>query len=311
MKVARCGICGTDLHATEGDHPTAACNSRLGHEYAGEVVAVGSDVSRLKEGDRITAMPVGGCGLCDACLSGMYIFCETRIYHRGGFGEYLIVREALALKLPSTVSLEEGALVEPLAVAHHALRYAGDKRPKRILILGAGPVGLSVLVWLKRLRIGTVVVVSRSRRRAALALALGADGFVLDGPDAVNEVREPLAGSPELVFECIGMPGAIGAAIRHVCAQGHIIALGFCHLPDSFIPAAALAKGISIQFSITYELSDFQRCIDAFDAGWVDPMSFITSTISLEALPRCFEALRAGAPETKVMVNPWLAETAA
>lgn len=307
MKVARCGICGTDLHATEGDHPTAACNSRLGHEYAGEVVALGHNVSRLREGDRITAMPVSGCGACDACRSGMYIFCEQRTYHRGGFGEYLIVKEALTVRLPGTVSLEEGALVEPLAVARHGLRCTAKAIPERILILGAGPVGLSVLLWLKRLGIGKVAVVSKSGRRAGLALALGADAFLLDGPDVVGEVRESLGGAPQLVLECVGMPGAIGAAIRHVAAQGQIIALGFCHLADSFIPSAALAKGISIQFSITYDLSDFQHCVDAFDAGWVDPTALITSTISLDALPHRFEALRAGAPETKVLVDPWLA----
>jgi (R,R)-butanediol dehydrogenase/meso-butanediol dehydrogenase/diacetyl reductase len=310
MKVARCGICGTDLHATEGDHPTAACNSRLGHEYAGEVVGVGAGVSGLAEGDRIAAMPVGGCGACDACLAGLYIFCGSRTYYRGGFGEYLIVKEALALKLPGTVSLEEGALVEPLAVTHHALRYVGGRRPDRVAILGAGPVGLSALVWLKRLGVGKVSVVSRSTRRAALAVSLGADSFVLDGPDAVHEVRESLGGAPGLVLECAGVPGAIAAAIGHVQARGQIIALGFCHHPDSFIPSAALAKGLSMQFSIAYDLSDFQRCVDAFDAGWLDPTNLVTSTISLDALPQRFEALRAGAPETKVMVNPWLTATA-
>ncbi len=306
MKVARCGICGTDLHATEGDCPTARPNSRLGHEYAGEIVALGRKVTGFRVGDRITAMPVSGCGHCPACRTGMYIFCDDRNYHRGGFGQFLLTRPELALKLPATVSMAEGALVEPLAVGRHALRLLANGLPKRVLVLGAGPVGLAMVAWLKRAGCPKVAVVARSARRQTVAMALGADAFVLDGPEVKGELREVLGGAPDVVAECIGLPGAIPAAIDHVAVRGTVLALGFCTHPDSFIPAAALAKGITVHFSIAYDLTDFEACVDAFDAGWPSPAALVTRTIALADLPVWFEALRDGAAETKIMVDPWL-----
>ncbi|HMQ20483.1 MAG TPA: alcohol dehydrogenase catalytic domain-containing protein, partial [Sphingopyxis sp.] len=113
IRVARCGVCGTDLHSTSGHGYTLPTGAQLGHEYAGEVVAVGRGVERLKRGDRIAALPVVGCGDCDACRTGIDVLCSRWTGYGGGLADYARVRERRATILPQTLSLADGPLVEP------------------------------------------------------------------------------------------------------------------------------------------------------------------------------------------------------
>ena len=306
IKVGRCGICGSDIHMTSGHALDYPAGTILGHEYAGEVVALGVGVTNLKPGDRVTAMPATGCGQCVACLSGYPLGCRQMKGMLGGFGEYLRIAAASAVKLPASLSLADGALVEPLAVGLRGVRLAGMAAGARILVLGAGSVGLAVIHWARRLGAGRIVAASPSARRRELALAMGADGFETLGDGESQRISAGLGGAPDLVFECAGAVGLLQKSIDLVRPEGVIVSLGFCGRPDPITPAIATWKQVTIKFSFAYALSEFRHCADVLDRGQVEPRRMITETVSLDALPAMFEAIRAGAGQAKVQVDPWL-----
>lgn len=232
IKVDRCGICGTDLHMTSGHGWDYPAGTVPGHEYAGEIVAIGSGVTGFRTGDLITGLPSAGCGGCEGCAHGIAALCNTPTPVMGGFGEYLRVPLRSALKLPAALSLADGALVEPLAVGLNGIRVAGLKGGEKILVLGGGAVALCAIFWARHLGAGKIVAVSRSLRRAGLCIAMGADAFVQSGPNEIGEVVEQLGGSPDMVLECVGASGLLGQAILHVRKFGKIVSLGFCTAPD-------------------------------------------------------------------------------
>jgi threonine dehydrogenase-like Zn-dependent dehydrogenase len=304
LKVHRCGICGTDLHMTSG-HPIGfPAGTVPGHEYSGEIVEVGPEVSNFKVGDRITAMPSTGCGKidCEACKSGILTLCKAGPGVMGGYGEYIRVPTKVAVKLPTTLSLEDGALIEPLAVGLFGVRTAAIQPGDKVLVMGAGSVALCTIYWAKRLGAGRIVAISRSARRADMALKMGANAFVEYGDNEVGEVVEALGGPPDVVFECVGVPGFTAKAIQHARILGKVISMGFCTALDSFIPAMAGFKGVSLQFPVGYSLKDFQYTADVMDGGHVDPKILISSQITLDQLPETFERLKGANSETKVQV---------
>lgn len=303
IKVQRCGICGTDLHMTAGHSWSFPIGCVPGHEYTGEVVEVGAQVQGYKIGDRITALPSTGCGHCEACAQGNFALCHHSPGVMGGYAEYLRVPSSVAVKLPSTFSAADGALVEPFAVGLYAVRLAAIRPGDRILVQGAGSVALATIFWAKRLGAGKIVAVSRSARRAAMAIEMGADKFIQSSKDEVKDVIEALGGSPDIVFECVGAPGLLPLAIQHARVLGQVVSLGFCTSPDAIIPAVAGYKGIRLSFPVGYSLRDFQYVADTMLAGHVDPKILISSVITLDALPAVFESLRGPNNETKVHVS--------
>ena len=305
LEVARCGICGTDLHMTDGHAQTYPANVVIGHEFAGEVVAIGPNVTTFKIGDRVAAMPVVGCGHCSNCLAGETMWCDSGLNGiLGGFGQYAIARAHAAIKLPTTLSTNDGALVEPLAVSLHGVALAELKPGARVLVQGAGPIGLGCVFWARHLGAGRVVVTSRSRRGESLALQMGAAAFVTAGEDISAEVDAALGGAPEVVFECVGVPGQLGQAINLVRARGTVVLLGNCMAPDAIVPAQAMFKQVRIQGSMVYSLKEFETVADVLDSGGVDPRVMVTDTIGYAALPEMFEALRKPTTQCKVMIDP-------
>ena len=304
IRVHRCGVCGTDLHMTEGHAFQYPAGCVPGHEYAGEVVAVGADVNDWKAGDLLTALPSTGCGHCEACAHGNLVLCRNAPGVMGGFAEYLRVPAEVAVKLPAILSLADGALVEPMAVGLYGVRQARLGPGSKVLVLGAGSVALCVVWWARRLGAARIVVASRSARRAEMALAMGADAFVTSGEAEDQAVVAALGGGPDLVFECVGSPGLLGAAIRHACTLGTVVSMGFCTKPDPIIPAMAGYKGVSLLFPVGYTLADFHQVADLMDKGHVDPKLMITSVIGLGELPAALAALRGPNTETKVHIAP-------
>lgn len=304
---ARCGICGSDIHMTSGHAMDYPAGTVLGHEYAGTVVALGAGVSRLRLGDRVTAMPATGCGQCAACVAGYPLGCGAMRGMIGGFGQYLRIAEAGALVLPSTLSMEDGALVEPLAVGLHAVRLAGMAPGARVLVLGAGAVGLATIFWARLTGAGRIAAAARSDRRRAAALEMGADGFETLGEGEAERIAAVLGGPPEIVFEAAGAPGLMQKCVDLVEPGGLVVSLGFCGDPDPITPAAATWKRVTLKFSMAYDLRDFEHCAGTLDRGRVEPRRMVTETIALDELPARFEALRAGTDAIKIHIDPWKA----
>jgi (R,R)-butanediol dehydrogenase/meso-butanediol dehydrogenase/diacetyl reductase len=306
LKVCRCGICGTDMAMSDGSGQTFEVNSIIGHEFAGEVVAVGRGVETLKVGDPVAAMPFVGCGKCATCLAGRPNFCAQFRGMPGAFAEYTTTAERVAVKLPKTLSLADGALIEPLAVSLHGVALAGIRPGDKVLVIGAGPIGLGAVFWAKELGAGTIAVTASSRQREALAMQMGANAFVLpDNPDELPQAAmAALGGMPDIVIEAVGKPDLIARAVNCVRPAGTVMVLGFCSRPDSFIPAIAVWKEVKLLFGMTYSLGEFEHVARVLDRGAVEARAMVTDQIGLGALPDTLEAMRHRTHQCKVLVDP-------
>jgi (R,R)-butanediol dehydrogenase/meso-butanediol dehydrogenase/diacetyl reductase len=304
IKVHRCGICGTDLHMTEGHQWQFSVGTVPGHEYCGEIIEIGSKVTGFRKGDLITALPSTGCGHCEACYRGNLALCHNAPGVMGGYAEMMRIPASVAVRLPATLSAADGALIEPLAVGLYGTRMSRIQPGDRVLVLGAGSVALCTIYWAKRLGAGRIVAMSRSDRRKSMALQAGADAFVQYGNNEIIDVVEALRGQADIVFECVGSPGFVMKAIQHARKFGQVISMGFCTTADQLVPAVAGFKGVSLQFPVGYALKDFHYVADVMDKGHIDPKMLISSVITLDQLPAKFELLRGANNETKVHVAP-------
>jgi threonine dehydrogenase-like Zn-dependent dehydrogenase len=307
IRVHRCGICGTDLAMTKGGLWDYGAGATMGHEYAGEVVAVGSEAGGLsgyKVGDKIAVLPSGACGHCAGCAGGNHVLCRNGESAMFGFGEYARVPTNIAVKLPGTLSMADGALIEPLAVSLYGVRQSRIEPGDSVLVLGGGTVALYAIYWARRLGAGRIVAMSRSSRRRNLCLQMGADRFIAYGENEVGEVMEALGGPPAVVYECVGSEGMLMKAVMHAAPYGKVVSLGFCTGPDPVIPAMASYKCVSMQFLVGYTMREFTFIADHFDGGHVDPKAIVTNEIPLGQLPAMFDHLRGSNEETKVHVSP-------
>jgi len=304
VKVQRCGVCGTDLHLTSGHAWDFPAGMVMGHEYAGEVVEVGSQVTGVRKGDLITALPCNGCGACYACQQGNPVLCTNGSQPvMGGFAEYVRVPAKVAVKLPGVFSAADGALIEPFAVGLYGVRQADIKAGDRVLVLGGGSVALTAAYWARRLGAGRVVAISRSKKREPMLLAVGAHAFVQAGENEVAEAVEALGGPADIVLECVGVVGFLANALNHVRTLGKVVSMGFCIDPDAIIPGVASMKGVQFIFPVGYALRDFHYAADVLHDGMFDPNLLITSVVPLDGFPEAFEALRGPNNETKLQVS--------
>jgi len=309
IKVKASGICGTDLHATTKQEMLVPAGTILGHEFCGEVVEVGPGVPpEWKQGDRLCTLPFIGCGECLHCLSGTPWQCPGKqiigFDVAGGFAEFARVHVNDAVKLPAMVSWHKGALVEPLAVGLHAVRMAQEVQGKNVLVVGAGPIGLAVAQWCHILGARQVITSELDPARAQLALQFGASGLIQADDDIGAKFQQLSGGAPELIFECVGVPGLIAQCIDLAAFKAEIIVVGYCMRPDNFVPALAMLKEITLKFAIGNNKADFQFIVDMMTAKRVDVRPLITSVVALKDLPDTFEALRQRNGQCKVIVEP-------
>ncbi|MEO7248090.1 MAG: alcohol dehydrogenase catalytic domain-containing protein [Novosphingobium sp.] len=302
IKVHRCGVCGTDLAMTKGATWDYGQNAQFGHEYAGEVVAIGKGVESLRIGQKLAVNPSGACGHCPGCAGGNHVMCRSSDSAALGFAEFARFSASLAVPLPDVLSMADGALIEPLAVSLYGVRQSGLKKGDTVLVLGGGTVALYAIYWARAMGAGRIVAMSRSNRRKHLCLAMGADIFVPMGPDENGAVIEALGGSPDVIYECAGAEGMMAKAVSHAKIYGKIVSLGFCTSPDPIMPAVAAYKCATIQFLVGYTMGEFVYIADQMDKGHVDPKTIITSTVPLSALPDTMAMLRGPNGETKVHV---------
>lgn len=309
IRVHRCGICGTDLSMTKGEMWDYGPGSQMGHEYAGEIVALGKGVEGFKLGQKISAVPSGACGHCEGCRGGNYVLCRNSASYMNGFSELARVGTVSAVPLPDTLSFADGALIEPLAVSLYGVRMSAIAAGDTVLVLGGGTVALYAIYWARRLGARRIVAMSRSERRRDLCLAMGADAFIPFGDNEVGEVIEALGGSPDIVYECVGSEGMLTKSVMHAKLYGKVVSLGFCTHPDPLMPAMGSYKCVTMQFLVGYAMRDFLTIADLLDrdrlhgGGHPDPKAIITNDIPLVDLPAMMDVLRGANSETKVHVH--------
>jgi len=304
VRVGRCGICGSDLHMTEDPAFGRSAGDILGHEFAGEVVALGKGAEGVRLGDLVSVIPLASCGRCETCRAGEPAWCAQFGLQGGGYAEYALTRPNQCVALPKSASLADGAIVEPLAVALHGVVMSGMKKGDSVLVLGAGPIGLAVAFWAKRRGAGRVVVQDVVAFQEERALAMGVDAFVVDPRKPVAASDRALGGKANIVFECVGIPGLIAQAVDQVRVKGTILLLGLCTRPDTFNSFAMLSKEIRLVTSAFFTRQDYEAALDALDAGAAEPRLLITDTIGLDEVPAVFEALKRRTHQCKVLIAP-------
>lgn len=312
VKVAYSGVCGTDLHLTQpGMNTLLSAGMILGHEFAGEVVAVGREASAAwKPGDRVTVMPYRPCPACgERCRDGLDIICPNVTYlgiaAPGGNAEYVAVGAAQALRLPAEVDLQSGALVEPLAVGLHAVRKAGPLLGKNVLIVGGGPVGLAATIFARLSGAARVVVSELHEIRRRRAEELGASAVIDPAAGPVATAFSSHAGAPpDIVFECVGTPGMIQEAVGLSRLFGRVVVAGACMEQDRLSPILALQREITMSFALGHTREDFAFVLDCLQRRTVNPSALVTGVVGFSEFPAAFEALRAAKDACKVLLKP-------
>jgi (R,R)-butanediol dehydrogenase / meso-butanediol dehydrogenase / diacetyl reductase len=310
IEVASAGICGSDLHMSE--YGVVPAGTIFGHEFAGTIVELGSAVSgEWKIGDRVTALPIQACRECDACAEHLPALCRTGLFtgtnltYPGAYAEYVGARASMLQRLPSGVAFAAGALVEPLAVAHHAVELAGVGSGAAVLVIGAGPIGAGVILFARLNGARHVIVSECARARREIALQLGATAVLDPAAENVAARFAALAGRrPQIVFECVGVAGLLQQAIELAGVRGRVLVAGVCFAEDKILPLTGLMKEVSMQFSQCYTEKNFAAVIEALAHGRIRPEPIHTDTVGFEALPRTFEALRANPSGCKVLIDP-------
>lgn len=304
VRVGRCGICGSDLHMTEDPAFGKGAGEVLGHEFAGEIVALGRNAEGVGIGDLVSVIPLASCGHCETCRAGEPAWCARFGLQGGGYAEIATTRPNQCVILPKSASLADGAIVEPLAVALHGVHLAGVAAGDKVLVLGAGPIGLAVAFWARKAGAAQVVVQDVAPFQEERALAMGADAFVVDPSEPVGASDRALGGKADIVFECVGIPGLIAQAVGQVRIKGTILLLGLCTQPDTFNSFAMLSKEIRLVTSAFFKRQEFEMALDALDAGAAEPRLLVTDTIALEEAPAVFEALKHRTHQCKVLIAP-------
>ncbi len=311
LQVARAGICGSDLHMAENAQMPSGII--LGHEFAGTIEALGSAVNGpWKVGDRVTALPLNACLQCEACAANLPALCPNNLFTgttplvQGAYAQFVSARGRMLQRLPDGVSFEEGAMVEPLAVGHHIVSMAQMPQDAAVLVLGGGPIGLAVAIFARHAGARHVVVSERSAERRELARTVGATGVIDPGAQDVGSAFAQFTGGtrPQVVFECVGVPGMLNEAIQLAGMRAQVIVAGVVLQQDAFLPIVALGKEVAIRYSQAYTESDFEAVIGALARGAINAEPIHTSTVSLDELPSAFEALRSQPRECKVLIRP-------
>jgi 2-desacetyl-2-hydroxyethyl bacteriochlorophyllide A dehydrogenase len=310
IRVRYCGVCGTDLHSTE-NHVEGDQGLVLGHEFTGEIIALGRETpAPWREGDRLCSLPFLGCGRCLSCQQGRPWRCPTRqivgsAEAPGGFAEYMRVHLNEAVRLPDQVSWKEGALVEPLAVALHAVRKVrGGLGGRNVLVVGAGPIGLACVLWSAFFGARQVIVSELDASRAAMAPRYGATGVIDAKGEIGAQFRDVAGAEPDLILECVGVPGMLAHCVDVAPYGGEVIVVGFCMKPDTFMPAAAMVKELTVQFVIAHDKSDFQFVVDMMAAGRIAAAPMVTDIHGFDDFPSAFEALRTPSRQCKILLAP-------
>jgi L-iditol 2-dehydrogenase len=315
VRVKACGICGSDVHGYDGSSGRRIPPIVMGHEAAGTVAGMGSYVSGIREGDRVTFDSTIYCGSCAYCRRGEVNLCNwrqvlgvsTSEYRRAGaFAEYVVVPRRIVHPLPDNIPFTEAAMVEPLAVAVHAVSLSEIKPNSTALVVGAGMIGILVLQVLRAKNCSRIYVTDLDDTRLRLADGLGATATInASKVDTVAEVERLTSGTGvDIALEAVGSSATLKSAIGSVRKGGTVTLIGNI-LPSVEIPLqVVVSRQIRLQGSAASS-GEYPECVDMLARGAVQVKPLITAVSPLEEGPRWFERLHAREPNVmKVILTP-------
>jgi 2-desacetyl-2-hydroxyethyl bacteriochlorophyllide A dehydrogenase len=309
VRVGFCGICGSDLHFRASQAIPAG--AVMGHEFSGTISELGEAVREFSVGDRVAVYPFASCGECPNCRRGDFHVCTQAAttglglgVNPGAYAESVVVHESMLIPIPDQLSLEHGALVEPLAVGLHGINIGEASAGDRCVVIGAGPIGVVTALALKARGVEQVLVVEKNERRRERMRSLGADVLALD--DVHVRVPEEFDGDlPDLVFECAGNPAAPQLAIELVRYRGIIVLLGVLEEPIEISQLVLMIKEAQMRASFAYRREEFEQAIELLAAGRLPADRLITGTAPLEQAQRMFELLEnPNTEQIKILLTP-------
>ena len=309
VRVRNCGICGSDLHASGTSSFKLPPGTIMGHEFAGEVAEVGSGVEGFAPGDAVVVMSYLACGECDLCRAGMTTRCSRmRLVGfgdvPGAYAELMKTRASSVFKMPPGTSFRAGATVEPMVVGLHGLHRSRMRVGETCVIMGAGPIGLIMVLWARFAGARAVVVSEPVLERRELALKMGADVAIDPRMHKPTSAMKSLTGQgPDVIFECVGAQGTLAQAIGYASRGSRITVIGVSMEDDGFPPGVAMDKELDVHFSLGLEPGEVETAIALLASGRISTTSMITHTVGLDELPRAFHALRQPTNQTKVMLE--------
>ena len=295
IKVKATCICGSDLHAYRGTHPFRVPPVILGHEMAGEVEKVGEDVCRFKLGDRVAVEPWVYCRRCSYCLEGKYNLCINKKgmgtkEWQGSFAEYVVAPEDAVYNLPSNISFEEGALVEPLAVCVHVVRKAKISLGETVVILGAGPIGLGILVFCYEVGASKVIITDIEDFNLKLASDLGGVAVNVKKDPLEKVVGEITGGEgADVVVIAAGEKSLIDEASKIAKKGARVIIPAIFDEPVRFDAFRMVYGEQCFEGSWAYVNKDFHTAIKLLASRRVNFKTFITHQFGIKDAEKAFE----------------------
>ena len=307
LRVAACGICGTD-HGIYKNRllPDGVI---LGHEFAGTVVEVGRGVTDWQEGDRAAVLPLPYCGECELCLNDKQNLCRHGLQHAigcggdsGGLAEYACAPAAALRRLPASMDVRLGALVDPLAVALHAVNLGRVRPGTRVGIIGLGPLGLfSGLI--ARQYGGLAFGLDTRPSRVAAAHSFGLGAFTSDD-QADQRIAELTSGGPDVVIEASGRPESIERAATLARVGGRVVLVSSYHAPAEIKPGRWLTRGISLLPSIAYTSDEFDIALDLIATRRIDARQLITAVHPIDETQSVFDRFETQTDAVKILLDP-------
>jgi len=313
VRVRACGICGSDVHGYDGSSGRRVPPAVMGHEAAGVVERIGAAVRRVSPGDRVTFDSTVSCGRCDYCRADRFNLCDQRKvlgvscadYRRAGaFAELVAVPEHIVYGLPHEVPFEHAAMVEPVAVAVHAVARA-PMPARNAVVVGAGTIGLLVIQALRAAGARRVIAVDVDEGKLALARKLGAE--VALNPTAVDvpsEVRRLTEGGADVALECVGATEPIQTAVACLRKGGSVVLVGNVS-PGIQLPLQAVVTGELTLVGTCASNGEYPRAIELLRTGAIDVRPLITLVAPLAEGAALFARLYAREPGLmKVILQP-------
>ena len=310
LRIKRIGICGSDIHVWHGKHPFTSYPIVQGHEYSGEVIEVGGDVTAVKPGDRATARPQLVCNTCKPCLRGDYNICKNlkvEGFQAGGCAQdYFIVPEDRLIRIPETMAYEQGAMIEPVSVGAHSTRKPASISGANVVVFGAGTIGNIVAQYSYARGAAKVLITDYSEYRLEKARECGIMNTNNPSDESFKEALERVFGNEgfQVAFEAAGAESPIVDAVENIENGGEIIILGVFDKPAGIHMSLVCERELKIIGSMMYKHEDYVEAIDFINKGLINIKPLISGEYKLEQYNEAYRYIdKYGDRSMKIMIN--------
>ena len=293
LRIRRIGICGSDVHAYHGTHPYITCPVVQGHEFCGLIEAVGENVADLQPKMKVTAMPQIVCGKCRPCRRGDYHICDELKVQGcqvpGCAQEFFVTAAEQVVPLPAAFSLEQGALVEPAAVAVHAVRRAGDMAGKNVVVLGAGPIG-NLVGQVARSAGANVLMTDLSDYRLEVARQCRLSSTSNAKKESLQDAARRVFATNgfDVALECVGVAQTAEAAIENIQKGGTIIIVGVFGAKPTINLGLVQDRELNLKGTLMYQHEDYDRAVELIAEGKVLTEPLDSKHFSLQEYPAAY-----------------------